>query len=131
MTIARDQGPPRQAEGAPAENGTPPELTPPVDDLTTLDFARRLGELLDVPLISRPPNPQQKPEFQFPTGQRNTYTSDKNHAELKNWRRGWAIMGVMGDNVAVVDVDPRNGGDPDRVRQLLDTLHVRVYAEVE
>jgi hypothetical protein len=42
----RNIGPP-QAEGAPPENSTPPELTLSVDDLTALDFARRLGDVLD------------------------------------------------------------------------------------
>lgn len=37
----------------------------------------------------------------------------------------------MGGKVAAGDVDPRNGGDVGRVRQLLDGLGVRVYAEVE
>jgi hypothetical protein len=123
MIMANDQGPPpRQAE----------EPAPPVDDLTTLDFARRLGTLLDVPLIVRPPQPQypEAAEFYFPKGRRDSLSSNGNAAELAKWRPGCAIMAGMGGNVAAVDVDPRNGGDPDRVPQLLDTLHVRVYAEI-
>ena len=47
------------------------------------------------------------------------------------WRPGQAILGVMGGKVAVVDVDPRNGGDVGRTRQMLDGLGVRLYAVVE
>ena len=36
----------------------------------------------------------------------------------------------MGGKVAVVDVDPRNSGDVDRTRQMLDGLGVRIFAEV-
>jgi hypothetical protein len=37
-----------------------------------------------------------------------------------------------GDPLAVVDVDPRNGGDIEKVRALLlDELKVRIYAEVD
>jgi hypothetical protein len=39
-------------------------------------------------------------------------------------------MARMGGNVAAVDVDPRNGGDVDQVRQLLLELGVRIYAEI-
>ena len=53
-----------------------------------------------------------------------------NSAQLAKWRPGQAI-GVMGGKVAVVDVDPRNGGDVGRTRQMLDGLGVRLYAVVE
>jgi AAA domain len=134
MTMTNDQGPPPRQEGAPIrKTDTRPELTPPVDDLTTLDFARRLGTLLDVPLMVRPPQPQypEAAEFYFPKGQRDSLSSNGNAAELAKWRPGWAIMARMGGKVAVPDVDPRNHGDVARVRQLLDGLGVRVYAEVE
>jgi hypothetical protein len=42
-------GPPRQAEGAPAESDTPPELALPVDDLTKVrqpvDGRSRAGKI--------------------------------------------------------------------------------------
>ena len=41
-----------------------------------------------------------------------------------------AICGNMGDHVAVVDSDPKNGGDTENVRALLQELKVRVFAEV-
>jgi hypothetical protein len=98
-----------------------------------LDFARRLGDLFDVPLLAVAPQQQypHAPEFYYPSGQREALSSTNNRAQLARWRPGHAIMAAMGGNVAVPDVDPRNGGDPERVRQLLDALHVRVYAEVE
>jgi hypothetical protein len=123
MTMANDQGPPPRH----------PEEVPSVNDLTTLDFARRLGDLLDVPLLTVAPQQQypNAPEFYYPSGQRDALSSTNNQAQLARWRPGHAIMAAMGGNVAVPDVDPRNGGDPDRVRQLLDGLGVRVYAEVQ
>jgi hypothetical protein len=36
----------------------------------------------------------------------------------------------MGEKCAVCDVDPRNGGDIEKVRSLLQRLSVRVFAEV-
>jgi putative DNA primase/helicase len=45
------------------------------------------------------------------------------------WQDGDAICAVQGGTVAVVDVDPRNGGDVQSVRQLLDGLSVQVFAE--
>src|SRR5687768_6149480 len=95
-----------------------------------LDFARKLGELLDVPLVVCEPS-SGKPEFRYPEGGRDKIPSAQNNLRLAKWKPGKAIMGVMGGNVAVVDVDPRNGGDVDRTRQMLDGLGVRVYAEVE
>lgn len=116
MTQPENLGPPRQAEGAPA-----------------LDFVRRLGGRLDVPLLAIAPHQQypNAPEFYYPSGQRDALSSTGNQAQLARWRPGWAIMAAMGGKVAAGDVDPRNGGDVGRVRQLLDGLGVRVYAEVE
>jgi hypothetical protein len=41
-----------------------------------------------------------------------------------------AICANMGGAVVVVDVDPRNGGDIEKVRNLLDELKVRIFAEL-
>jgi hypothetical protein len=95
-----------------------------------IDFARKLGELLDVPLVVCEPS-SGKPEFHYPTGARDKISSAQNDLRLAQWKPGKAIMGVMGGKVAVVDVDPRNSGDVDQVRQMLDGLGVRVYAEVQ
>jgi hypothetical protein len=92
-------------------------------------FARRLGELLDVPVITC--EPAGKPEFHYPQGDRDKITSAGNDMAFATWKPGQAILGVMGGNVAAVDVDPRNSGDVDQVRELLTTLSVRIFAEVE
>jgi Bifunctional DNA primase/polymerase, N-terminal len=94
---------------------------------TELDFAERLGELLDVPLVACEPGGK---EFIYPTGERDNLSADDNQDQLARWRPGWAIMARTGGSVAVVDVDPRNGGDIDKTRQLLDGLNVRVFAEI-
>jgi len=95
-----------------------------------IDFARKLGELLDVPLVVCEPS-SGRPEFHYPKDARDKISSTQNDLRLSQWKPGKAIMGVMGGNVAAADVDPRNGGDVARTRQLLDGLGVRVYAEVE
>jgi P4 family phage/plasmid primase-like protien len=95
-----------------------------------IDFARKLGELLDVPLVVCEPS-SGKPEFHYPKGVRDKIPSAQNDLRLAQRKPGKAIMGAMGGKVAVGDVDPRNGGDVARMRQMLDGLGVRVYAEVE
>jgi hypothetical protein len=54
---------------------------------------------------------------------------DGNLVRIRKYKPGDAICAVMGGTVAAVDVDPRNGGDVDAVRHLLDGLNVRVFAE--
>jgi hypothetical protein len=39
--------------------------------------------------------------------------------------------GCDGGNVAAVDVDPRNQGDIERTRQMLEGLNIKIFAEVE
>jgi P4 family phage/plasmid primase-like protien len=92
-----------------------------------LDFARKLGELLNVPLVVCPPGGK---EFIYPEGDRDSLTADDNQNQLDKWKPSWATMARTGGSVAVVDIDPRNGGDIDKTRQLLNGLHVRVFAEI-
>jgi hypothetical protein len=92
-----------------------------------LDFGRKLGELLNVPLVACPPGGK---EFVYPEGDRDSLSPTDNHNQLDRWKSTWAIMARTGGNVAVVDVDPRNGSDIDKTRQLLDGLNVRIFAEI-
>jgi hypothetical protein len=94
---------------------------------TRLDFARKLGALLNVPVVACPPGGK---EFIYPTGDRDKLTAADNASQLDRWQPGWAIMGRTGEPVAVADIDPRNGSDIDKTRQLLDGLNVRIFAEV-
>src|SRR4051812_19126310 len=88
-----------------------------------IDFARRLGELLDVPLVTCDIDQNPKgAEFHYPKGRRDNLSSDGNDLRLRKWRPGQAILAAMGGKVAVVDVDIQNGGDADRTRQMLDGL---------
>ena len=57
-------------------------------------------------------------------------SADKNDERLKAYRRGMALGANTGGRVAVVDVDVRNGGDVEKVRALLRTLKVRIFAEI-
>lgn len=56
--------------------------------------------------------------------------TEGNADRIAAWRPGMSLQGLMGGVVAGVDVDTKNGADPDKVRQLLDGLGVTVYAEV-
>ena len=57
-----------------------------------IDFARKLGELLDVPLVVCEPS-SGKPEFHYPKGGRDTILSAQNDLRLAQWKpakRSWA-----------------------------------------
>lgn len=58
-------------------------------------------------------------------------TPHENASRIDNFRQGMALCANTGGVLAVVDVDPRNGGEIDRVRALLAELGVRVFAEVK
>jgi P4 family phage/plasmid primase-like protien len=96
-------------------------------DIARLDFARKLGELLDVPLVACPPGGK---EFIYPEGDRDSLSPNDNRNQLGKLKPSWAVMARTGVSVAVVDVDPRNGSDIDKTRQLLDGLNVRIFAEI-
>jgi hypothetical protein len=94
-----------------------------------LQFAAKVGELFDVPLVSCPPKPGE--EFSYPAGERDLLSSNANQDQLDKWQPGWAIMARTGGLLAVVDVDTKNGADVEKTRQLLDGLGVRIFAELE
>jgi P4 family phage/plasmid primase-like protien len=83
------------------------------------------GELIEV--VFRGPD---DPEFVRPRGW-PSLTAEGNDERLSGMRVGTAVCANTGQAIAVVDVDPRNGGDVDKVRALLDELKVRIFAEVE
>ena len=82
------------------------------------------GELVEV--ILRQPN---DPEFVRPKGWPKL-TGAGNQARIAEFRYHNALCAICGKPVAVVDVDPRNGGDIEKVRALLARLKVRIFAEV-
>ncbi|MFC9788893.1 AAA family ATPase [Rhodococcus sp. NPDC127528] len=69
-------------------------------------------------------------EFLRPRGWQNLGVEDS-LARISAHRPGDALCANMGGRVAVVDVDPRNGGDIEAVRSLLAELGTRVFAEVD
>lgn len=84
------------------------------------------GELVEV--VLRNPG---DPEFIRPLGW-PTLTAEGNQDRIAEFRLDldYALCMNCGEPVAVIDVDPRNGGDIEKVRALLKELGVRVYAEV-
>jgi hypothetical protein len=97
--------------------------------VSELDFTRKLGELLNVPLVACEPGGGDT-EFRYPTGDRDRLSAADNAERLAKCKPSWAVMARTGGNVAVVDVDPRNGGDIEKTRQLLNGLGVRIFAEI-
>lgn len=89
------------------------------------DFVQQLAQL--VPIFTAPPGSES--EFRRPHGW-SSLTLDGNAERLAAYTDGHAVMAVMGGPVAVVDVDTKNGADPEKVRQLLDGLGVRRFADV-
>jgi hypothetical protein len=88
-------------------------------------FLRDLADL-GVPIFTAPPGGS---EFHRPDGWQHTDPGAAT-AVIAAHRPGDAICAVTGARVAVVDVDTRNGGDPDAVQHLLTDLGVTVFAEV-
>jgi hypothetical protein len=83
---------------------------------------------LQAPIFTAPPG-SGNGEFRRPDNWQSL-TPDSNGVRLAAWHPGHALGGVMGGMVAVIDVDTKNGGDPDRTRQALDALNIRIYADV-
>jgi hypothetical protein len=75
------------------------------------------------------PSTDGKGEFARPKGWQNTNVL-WNMARLEPFKLGHCICVNTGGPLIVVDVDRRNGGDIEAVRQWLDGLGVRVFAEV-
>jgi hypothetical protein len=119
-TTTNDQG---HFTASPGTNGTHN------GNSNQLDFAKRLGQLLGVPLVTCKPAAG-KDEFHYPPGDRDSLTADDNQNQLGRFRPGSAVMARTGDPLAVVDVDPKNNGDIEKTRQLLDGLNVRIFAEI-
>jgi hypothetical protein len=97
--------------------------------VTELDFTRKLGELLNMPLVACEPGGGES-EFRYPRGDRDGLSAADNAERLNKRKPSWAIMARTGGSVAIVDVDPRNGGDIDKTKQLLGSLNVRIFAEI-
>jgi putative DNA primase/helicase len=96
---------------------------------TELDFAKKVGELFDAPLITCKPKPGA--EFHYPIGERDNLSAADNQDQLDRWQPGWAVMARTGGSFAVHDVDERNGADIEKSRQLLAGLGARIFAEIE
>jgi hypothetical protein len=83
------------------------------------------GELVEE--ILRQPD---DPEFIRPMGWTGL-TAEGNDDRIGEFRYYMALCVLCGLVLAVFDVDPRNGGDIEKVRALLARLKVRIFAEVD
>lgn len=91
------------------------------------DFLIRLLKLDGVAVWTATPGTNQ--EFYRPAGWQKLDATG-NVARLTDLRPGMAVCLNTGGVVVVIDVDPRNGGDIEKVRQLLAELKVRVFAAI-
>jgi hypothetical protein len=96
---------------------------------TDLDFVASVLALQNVPIVTCQPGTGND-EFHYPTGERDNLNPADNWNQLNRFQAGWAIMARTGGLVAVADSDPKNGANNDKVRQILDGLNVRIFAEI-
>lgn len=82
-------------------------------------------DALGVPMFTARPGGD---EFIRPTGWQNLDPAT-NFDRIERWREGDAVCAVGCDTLAWIDVDPRNGGNTEQVRGLLNRLGVRIYHE--
>lgn len=98
-------------------------MTTPAPSLTTeqvqaLDVARSLAAA-GVPLFLGSPAPGTALGFALPPGWQ---TTEPDPAIVDAWRPGMALCAVMGRGLDLLDVDPRNGGDPASLGELPPVL---------
>ncbi len=91
------------------------------------EVARFIEDLnrLGVPIFVAGPDGD---DYKRPSGWQHLPV-EANADRLAAWRPGWALCAVLGDDVAVIDVDTKNGADVEAVRRLLAEIDVRIYAE--
>ena len=70
-------------------------------------------------------------EFYRPTGWQDSTVDSNAAARAGHAARGGALLGILGGEVAVVDVDTKNGGSVEGTRALLAQLGVTTYGEIE
>lgn len=92
-----------------------------------LAFARRL-DALGLPLFTATAPGPRGAEFARPAGWQRSDPA-QNLDRLAAFVQG-AVCALLGDPLAVVDVDTKNGADPDAARAWLDALAVPVLADV-
>jgi hypothetical protein len=73
-----------------------------------LDIARQLAAE-GIPIFVAHPDPSAPTGYRLPSGWQRTIP---NPAVVDSWRPGMALCAVMGHGIDLVDIDPRNGGDP-------------------
>src|SRR5262245_55055173 len=73
-----------------------------------LEAARAMAEA-GIPVFCAYPDAASPTGFRLP---RNWQSTTANPAYVDAWKTGMALCAVMGQGVDLVDVDPRNGGDP-------------------
>lgn len=84
---------------------------------------------LHIPLWIESARDDGKGEFRRPKGWQELWDMH-NDIRLAGFEVGKCICANTGRRLIVVDVDPRNGGDIEAVRQWLTSLNVRVFADV-
>ncbi len=90
------------------------------------EFVRQL-DAAGVPLFVAPA--RGRGEFDRPKGWQDL-TAEGNTERLAAWQPGWAVCAVCGPALTVLDVDPRNGGNPEQVMRFLDERGIRRFANV-
>ena len=79
-----------------------------VEQRQALDVARALARA-GIPIFVAPPDPASKSGFALP---RQWQRTEPDPAVVDRWVPGMALCAVMGAGLDLIDIDPRNGGDP-------------------
>jgi hypothetical protein len=88
---------------------------PPGDAISTARALAAAG----IPVFVAYPDPAKPGDYKPPKGWQNT---SPNPAYADAWKPGLALCAVMGNGIDLVDIDPRNGGDPATLAGLLPDI---------
>jgi Bifunctional DNA primase/polymerase, N-terminal len=112
LTDGRKANPPARDRGQQTGAGSGTSAPSVAEDL---NVARSLAAA-DIPVFVAYPDPD-KPGDYKPRGE--WQKTSPNPAYVDAWRPGLALCAVMGQGLDLIDIDPRNGGDPQALNRIM------------
>ena len=95
--------------------------------LDPLDVARYLAKC-GVPVFIARPAPKTKIKFALPDAWERL---EADPGVVDKWKEGWALCAVMGHTVDAIDVDPRNGGSLEALKEALGGELPKIYGKAK
>lgn len=93
------------------------ELTP--EQRQALEIARNMAKA-GIPIFVAPPSAKNKVGFNIPKGWEKTVPDP---GVVDTWQPGYALCAVMGHGLDLIDIDPRNDGDPTSLAGILPNCY--------